>query len=127
MNALTAQQLLFLHARLAAEIGGSDELRDVDVLRSAWARPLYDLDRYALYPNPFLKAAALMVSLINAEPFAAGNRRTGFAAAVIFLELNGIKVRANQEDVVLAARGAANGELTVVEIADWLVATAKTI
>ena len=124
MNALTAQQLLFLHARLAAETGGSFELRDVNVLRSAWERPLYDLDRYALYPYPFLKAAALMVSLIDAEPFAAGNRRTGFAAAVLFLQINGIRVRTSPEEAVRVTLGIECGELTVAAVADWLVAAA---
>jgi death-on-curing protein len=124
MIPLTAPQLLFLYSRLAAELGGSTGLRDVDVLRSAWARPLIDLDRYALYPNPFLKAAALMISLIDAEPFVAGNRRLGFAAAVMFLQLNGIRVRTSPEDAVRVTLGVENGELTVAAVADWLVSAA---
>lgn len=124
MIPLTAQQLLFIHARLAAETGGDIGLRDVSLLRSAWARPLYDLDRYALYPNPFLKAAALMVSLIDSQPFVDGNRRLGFAAAVLFLQLNGINVRASQDDVVRVTLGAASGELTVAAVADWLIGAA---
>lgn len=124
MTPLTAQQLLFLHTRLAAETGGSNAPPDVDVLRSAWARPMIDLDRYALFPNPFLKAAALMVSLIDAHPFSDGNRRLGFAAAVIFLQLNGIGVRTSAEEAVRVTLGIENGELTVAAVADWLVAAA---
>jgi len=117
---LTAQQLLFLHARLVAETGGSAALREVSVLRSAWERPMYDLDRYALFPDPFLKAAALMISLIDSRPFIDGNRRLGFAAAVIFLQLNGIGVRANPEEAVRVAHGVETGEMTVAAVADWL-------
>ncbi len=120
MTPLTAQQLLFLHARLAAETGGSTAPPNVDVLRSAWARPMYDLDRYALFPNPFLKAAALMVSLIDAHPFLDGNRRLGFAAAVIFLQLNGISFRTSPEEAVQVTLGIEKGEMTVAAVADWL-------
>jgi death-on-curing protein len=118
--ALTAQQLLFLHARLAAETGGSAALREVGLLRSAWARPMVDLDRYALFPDPFLKAAALLVSLIDSRPFIDGNRRLGFAAAVIFLQLNGISVRTSPEEAVRVAHVVEKGEMTVAAVADWL-------
>jgi len=41
-----------------------------------------------------------MHSLINNHPFVDGNKRTGTAAAFIFLERNGFSVRASAEEVV---------------------------
>lgn len=46
MNYLTAQQDLFIHARLVSEIGGSHGLRDLGLLESAVARhilKMYDI------------------------------------------------------------------------------------
>jgi len=46
-------------------------------------------DGKELYPDVFLKAAALLDSLINNHPFVDGNRRTGITAAALFLQANG--------------------------------------
>jgi death-on-curing protein len=45
-----------------------------------------------LSPDPFSKAAALMDSLIHNHPFADGNKRTGIAAAGVFLLQNGYRL-----------------------------------
>lgn len=46
-------------------------------------------DGKELYPDVFLKAAALLDSLINNHPFVDGNKRTGITAAALFLQANG--------------------------------------
>jgi death-on-curing protein len=39
VRCLTAEQVLFIHARLIAERGGMHGVRDVGLLRSAFERP----------------------------------------------------------------------------------------
>lgn len=46
-------------------------------------------DGKELYPDVFLKEAALLDSLINNHPFVDGNKRTGITAAALFLQANG--------------------------------------
>jgi death-on-curing protein len=89
---LTVPQVLFLHARLIAETGGSHGLRDLGLLESAAARPQAAFGGEELYPNLFTKAAALMDSLVNNHPFLNGNKRTGNSAAGLFLVQNGFRL-----------------------------------
>jgi death on curing protein len=62
---LTPEQVLFIHARLVSETGGSHGVRDLGLLESAVARPQASFDSQDLYPDLFTKAAALLESLIG--------------------------------------------------------------
>jgi death-on-curing protein len=66
---LTTTQILFIHARLIEETGGSHGMRDLGSLEAAVARPRATFDGEELYPGLFHKAAALLESLINNHPF----------------------------------------------------------
>jgi death on curing protein len=70
---LTAEQVLFIHARLISETGGEHSVRDLGLLLSALACPQATFDEQDLYPDLFSKAAALMESLIGNHGFLDGN------------------------------------------------------
>lgn len=123
---LTAQQIMFLHARLVAETGGSHGMRDLDSLLSAAGRPQASFDDQDLYPDLFTKAAALMDSLIRNHPFVDGNKRTGIAAAALFLRINGYWLSATNAELVKFTLGAAQSQHTLDEIAAWLQAHAQS-
>ena len=65
---LSPEQLLFLHARLVDETGGSHGVRDLNMLLSALGRPQASYDNRDLYPDIYTKVAALMDSFIDSEP-----------------------------------------------------------
>jgi len=117
---LTTVQILFLHSRLIAETGGSAGVRDVALLESAAARPQATYGGANLYPDIFAKAAALMQSLVNNHPFVDGNKRVGIAATALFLQRNGHRLVASNQDVEEFTLAVARGERSFVEIADWL-------
>jgi death-on-curing protein len=117
---LSAEQILFLHARLVAETGGSQGIRDLNLLLSAVNRPQASFDNQDLYPELFLKAAALMDSLMRNHPFLDGNKRTGFAAATLFIKLNGYQLIVTNEEVIKFVLEVARSEHSIDEIADWL-------
>jgi death on curing protein len=117
---LTAEQILFLHARLVAEIGGSHGVRDLSMLLSAVGRPQTSFDHRDLYPDLFIKAAALMDSLINNYPFLDGNKRTGIAAAAMFLQANGYRLQISNMQLEKFTLEVARSEHTIEEIAAWL-------
>jgi death-on-curing protein len=50
MRYLTPEQVLFIHARLIAEMGGEHGVRDLGLLQSAVARPQAIFDGKELYP-----------------------------------------------------------------------------
>lgn len=120
MKYLTPEQILFLHARLISETGGSQGIRDLGLLVSAAGRPQAAFEGSDLYPDLFTKAAALMHSLIQNHPFVDGNKRTGIAAAALFLQVNGFRLIATNPEVENFTLSVARGEQEVPDIASWL-------
>ena len=120
MNLLSAQQVLFLHARLIEETGGSHGLRDMALLESAVARPKATFDRADLYPALFPKAAALMHSLIANHPFVDGNKSTGIAAEGLMLMRDGWRLEASNAQLEAFTLRVARGKSDSAEIARWL-------
>jgi len=120
MNYLTVEQVLFLHARLIEETGGSHGVRDVSLLESAVARPRATFGGEDLYPDLFSKAAALMDSLIRNHPFVDGNKRTGIAAAALFLRQNGHRLTATNQELEAFTLHVAESRPGIAEIATWL-------
>jgi death-on-curing protein len=117
---LTAEQVLFVHYRLIGETGGEHGVRDLGLLESAVARPQATFDRQELYLDAFEKAAALMESLINNHPFVDGNKRTGIACAVLFLQQNGVSFSAKNTDLERFTLRVASSKAGRSEIAQWL-------
>lgn len=117
---LTAEQILFLHARLIAETGGSHGLREINLLLSAVGRPHATFEGRDLDPDIYHKAAALLDSLIRNHPFIDGNKRTAIAAAAIFLRQNGLHLKADPLELERFTLGAAQAQFTLEEMVTWL-------
>ena len=64
--------------------GGASGIRDKGALEAAIFRP-----QSGYYKDIFQEAAALMESLATNHPFIDGNKRIAFAAADVFLRING--------------------------------------
>jgi len=120
MQYLTPEQVLFIHARLIAEIGGEHRVRDLGLLQSAVARPQAVFGGKELYPDIYHKAAALLESLINNHPFVDGNKRTGITATALFLHINGYRFSISNEEMVTFVLSVASGNESVDTIAAWL-------
>jgi death-on-curing protein len=118
---LTVEQVLFLHARLIEETGGSHGVRDLGLLQSAAARPQATFDAEDLYPSLPAKAAALMESIVRGHPFVDGNKRTGIAAAALFLWRNGCRLTAGNDELESFAVEVADGSHTMETIEGWLL------
>lgn len=112
--------VLALHARLIAEFGGDDGLRDMGLLESALARPMH-LQTYAR-PTLTELAASYAYRLVMNHPFVDGNKRVGFTVAVLFLEINGCAFTAGQVDAVIQTLALAAGALSESGYAAWLAA-----
>ncbi|GGB08594.1 death-on-curing protein [Brucella endophytica] len=89
--------------------GGAAGLRDEDALESALGRPL---NKHAYEaPDLYELAAAYLYKIVKNHPFIDGNKRTGFAAADLFLYFNGLSLEATNEDVILLITMVAAGEI----------------
>jgi death-on-curing protein len=115
---LSKVAVLAIHGRLLAEHGGASGLRDEGLLESALAAPVnrFEYDK----ADVFVWAAAYAYALTSNHPFVDGSKRTAFAAAGIFLELNGYRLTASEPDAVLAVLALSNGEVNAEEFGRWL-------
>lgn len=116
---LTPEQILFLHSRLIAEMGGGHGIRDLGMLLSALGRPQATFDEKDLYPDLFSKVAAFMDSLVRNHPFVDGNKRTAITASALFLRINGVQLVVENNDMVRFTLACAQSQLSLDEIRDW--------
>jgi death on curing protein len=117
---LNVDEVLELHAVEIAENGGADGLRDRGLLESAIAQPMASFDGALLYQDVFGMAAALHFSLVLNHPFVDGNKRTGLAAALMFLELNGYSVESPYHRLVDITLEVAAATASRMQVADLL-------
>jgi len=91
---LRLEDLLFIHADQIDRYGGIHGLRDPGLLEAALFRP-----QTGYYESVIEQAAALWESLSQNHPFLDGNKRAAFAAAFVFLQINGYELTENDEGV----------------------------
>ena len=117
---LSKTAVLAIHARQIAENGGSEGLRDQDILESALARP----QRLEAYGGNSVYIAALVASLAfciaKNHAFVDGNKRTSLVATETFLSENGYELLADDAACVEAWIGLGSGDLSEVDFAKWL-------
>lgn len=82
-----------------AATGQEVQLRDFGILCSAVARPQASAFGEDAYPDPWVRAAALLHSLVSNHLFVDENKRAGWNAAWTFLEANGVGTLAAGFDV----------------------------
>ena len=81
-------------------LGNPPPVRDLGLLGSAVARPQTTLLGEDAYPDVLTKAAALLQSIVNNHALVDGNKRLGWLATAVFLEINGTRAsRARNDDV----------------------------
>jgi death on curing protein len=108
---LDADDLLLIAERA---IDGEVLVRDHGLLASAAARPQTTVFGEDAYPDPFTKAAALLQSLAGNHPLVDGNKRLAWLATYVFLDLNGHRLVATQDEVVDLVVAVADGILSDV-------------
>ncbi len=101
---------LALHDRLLALHGGASGLRDDALLKSALARPQQH-HAYGSSPDIVDLAAIYTAAIVRNHPFVDGNKRAGFVAGILFLELNGYRFKASEEAAAEAVLELAAGTL----------------
>jgi len=117
------EDCLAFQEEMLSRHGGFAGVRDCGLLESALHRP-QQLFHYGS-PSMFEMAAAYAVGIIKNHPFLDGNKRAGFIAAALFLEINGYAFVATEEDVVIQTLALAAGELDESAYARWLERVCK--
>ena len=113
------RDVVAVHDSLLAQHGGVAGLRDRGLLESALARPRQHYT-YAERVGIIEMAALYTTGIVKNHPFVDGNKRAGFLAGIMFLELNGFNFTASEEDVIRTVLALAAGELDEAGYAQWL-------
>jgi death-on-curing protein len=108
-----------LHDRLLAFHGGPGGVRDEGLLQSALARARH-LAVYGDSIDLIAMATAYTAGIVKNHPFVDGNKRTGFVAGILFLELNGFRFTATESAAADAVLALASGNLDEAGYARFL-------
>lgn len=109
-----------IHELQIAEHGGGEGIRDANLLTSALWRPKH-LFHYANDGITLSRlAAAYAFGIARNHPFIDGNKRTAFVVCLLFLQLNGYKVAATQDEKYQTFLALAEGNLSEDQLATWL-------
>ena len=102
-------------------LGGPPAIRDVGLLGSAVARPQTTVGGQDAYADVWAKAAALLQSVVKNHALVDGNKRLGWLATAVFLELNGVAVtQVPNDDVYRFVMRVAAGNHAIEELAAQL-------
>ena len=119
MKFLAIEQVLMLHSYVVTATGGSDGIRDIGRIEAAIATQYQAVFDAELYVSIYAKAGALMRGIIADHPFVDGNKRTATMAAAVLLELNGVRLSMQSQELEDFAVKVAVDHLSIDEIAKW--------
>ena len=111
---------LNIHEFLINKFGGSHGVRDLNLLKSALARPFQTFDQEDLYKSSPEKAAAIIESIVINHPFIDGNKRVGWVLMRLYLIEVGQDVQASQEAKYKFVISIASNKLPFQETVKWI-------
>ena len=121
MILLTVEEISALHDKLIERTGGSHGLRDQSLLESAVYSAMSGFGDNEAYPSVEEKAARLMFSLTNNHAFVDGNKRIGVFPMLMTLQLNNVKIKYTQTELISLGLSVADGKTKYTEILDWIM------
>lgn len=121
MRKLSKEQVLLLHTQLIEEFGGTDGVRDYNLLDSALETPFQSFAAEELYPTIQAKAARLGYGLIKNHTMLDGNKRIGAHAMLVFLALNGIEMKYTQKELYETVLSVAAASLEYEDLLQWVL------
>lgn len=119
-NWITKEECLAFHSMLIANFGGGNGIRDEGKLDAALNRPK---QQYHYEAADLLQLAATYASgIVTGHPFIDGNKRTGLLACQLFVESNGYRFEASEEEAAIQILALADCRLSDEELTAWLQA-----
>lgn len=125
MIKLSQEKVLLLHKLISEETGGDPNIRDFALLDSALESAFQTFGGQELYPSKEEKGARLGYSLISNHAFVDGNKRIGMFVMMTFLEVNGIKIEPDVDDVARVGLAVASGGMEYEDLLDWIINNRK--
>ncbi len=108
-----------VHFQQMQRFGGRYGVLEEGIIEAALARPR-NLWAYNDVTDLATLAAAYAYGLTRGHGYVDGNKRVGFVAMAIFLDLNGWSLEAPEPEVVHVMLAVASGELSEADLAVWV-------
>ncbi len=121
MIRFSKEKVLLLHQLLAEATGGGVGLRDEGLLDSALEAAYAGFGDREFYPSKEEKGARLGYALISNHAFVDGNKRIGIYVMLSFLEMNGIRIRCTDDELVTVGLSVADGKMKYEDLLRWVV------
>lgn len=116
---LSVKEVLRLHDIQIRRYGGQPGIRDPGLLESAVLRPR-NKHHYDNVEDIVELAADYAVAISGNHPFLDGNKRTAFYAMAVFLELNGLSLKAPEAEATRAMLQLAADASKEKHFREWL-------
>ena len=120
MIKFSKEKVLLLHKLIAQETGGGIGVRDEGLLESALEAAFSGFGDKEFYPTKEEKGARLGYNLISNHAFVDGNKRIGMYVMLTFLEVNGIHMDCNNDDVSQTGLAVASGKMDYDALLQWV-------
>ena len=120
MIRFSKEKVLLLHKLLAEATGGGVGVRDEGLIDSALEGAFAGFGDKEFYPTKEEKGARLGYTLISNHAFVDGNKRIGVYVMLSFLEMNGIRIRCTDQELVHVGLSVADGSMGYQELLQWV-------
>ena len=117
---LSLDEVLEIHDDQIRRYGGASGTRELGLVQSALGTPRAGGPAGYYHTDLYEMAAAYLYHIVRNHPFVDGNKRTGVAAALVFLQMNGIEIRVTDDELVGVVLAVADGTLGKSGIAEFL-------
>jgi death-on-curing protein len=123
---LTLDEVLEIHSEMIDSFGGQGGVRDLGLLESAIAQPSSGFGGQYLYEDLPQMAAAYLFGIAKNHAFVDGNKRTGAAAAIVFLKMNDAAFSCSNDQLAAMTDDIAAGRKTREDLVEFFRRYAET-
>lgn len=114
-------QFIIFHKKIIKATGGSDGIRDINLIDSALNKAYLTFDGQDLYDGFYKKVSVITYALTKNHRFVDGNNRIGVAIMMLLLKLNGYTLKYTQAELVKLGLGIAKGKYSEEDIEQWIL------
>jgi death-on-curing protein len=116
---LTLDEVAAIHRDQIARYGGSEGVRDWNLLQSAIAMPAAGFSGRFVHSDLCEMGAAYLFHIVQNHPFLGGNKRVGAVAAYVFLALNNVQLTSDEDAYADLVLSVARGETPKSAVAEF--------
>lgn len=117
---LTKDDIISIHEYALNKYGGSNGIRDINLLESVSITPYQEVFGQKLCPSIFDKSARLLYDFADYQIFVDGNKRTGVYCCLTLLAINNYKLTLTNDELYKLTMDIANKRINIDDVKEIL-------